>query len=89
MACTRHFMNVEWEHHTWRPEVVGEHVVHSRETTMWGGSVNQPYMLCQKHLVCEVCGKVTETRSCACDPEFGEHCDVRLQWITTGRHQAE
>lgn len=80
MACTRHFLNFEWEHHTWRPQVVGEALVHSHETTMWGGSVNQPYTRCQKQLVCEVCGAMTDVHSCVCDPEEGEHCAVRLAW---------
>lgn len=81
MGCTRHFLNFEWEHHTWRPVVVGEEIVHSRETTMWGGSAQLPYMRCQKHDVCDVCGQTTETRSCVCDPEQGDRCAVRLALV--------
>ena len=88
MSCNRHFLNFEWEHHTWQPRVVGAETLHARETTMWGGSANLPYVRCRKHEVCTVCGKTTETRSCTCDPEVGETCDVRLAWMASGRpHQ--
>lgn len=81
MSCTRHFLNVEWAHHSWRPRVTGTDSVLTRDTNMWGRTVFSHYCRCQKEDVCEVCGAVRRDRSCICDTAEGDACAIRLDWL--------
>lgn len=88
MNCTRHFLNVHWEHHTWRPRVFGTEMLPTQETNMWGRTVYGSCVRCFKHDVCIVCGKTRDDQSCICDTAVGESCAVRLNWLETQHHDA-
>ena len=81
MACTKHFLNLEWEHHHWRKRVTFAEKLPARETNMWGRPVNAEFVHCVKHDVCDVCGKTREDINCLCDCEVGERCPIRLEWM--------
>jgi hypothetical protein len=81
MNCTRHFLNVEWGHHAWRPEVSATDYVTLHETNSFGRDVTTEAVRCRKHSVCEACGATTEDVECLCDKEYGEHCAPRLACI--------
>lgn len=83
MACTRHFLNAEWEHHRWRKRVTLAETLPKQETNMWGRVVSGEFVHCVKHDVCEVCGKTREDISCLCDCAVGERCPIRLEWMNT------
>lgn len=87
MGCTRHLLNVEWEHHTWRPQVTFAETLGTRETNMWGRVVSGHSVRCEKHQVCDACGKTRHHVSCICDTTTGEHCAIRLEWLE--RHVTE
>jgi hypothetical protein len=81
MSCTRHFLNLHWEHHSWRPRVTFAETVPCLDTSMWGRPVNREFVRCQKQDVCKVCGKTRRSESCMCDTAHAERCAVRLAWI--------
>jgi hypothetical protein len=81
MSCTRHFLNLHWEHHPWRKRVTGSEILTSQETNMWARTVYRDYVRCDKEEVCDACGAVRHQVSCICDTERGERCPVRLEWI--------
>ena len=89
MSCTRRFLNVQWEHHSWRPRVICTADVATRETDMWGRQFNTHYVHCEKHDVCEVCGKTRRNRHCMCDTAQAEHCRIRLAWIDERRQSTQ
>jgi hypothetical protein len=43
---------------------------------MWAQVVDREYVRCDKHDVCEVCGKIRREVSCICDMERGERCKL-------------
>ena len=81
MSCNRSFLNVRWEHHSWRRRVTATETVPIRETTMWGGVANTTYVRCHAEYVCRECGKTREEGNCLCDGAVADHCPVRLDWI--------
>ncbi len=85
MSCTKHFLNLEWGHHTWRPRVTSTVDVPTQDTNMWGRTVYSHYVRCQKEDVCEVCGEVRRDRNCMCDTAEGETCAVRLECLEHAR----
>jgi hypothetical protein len=86
MGCTRHFLNLQWEHHSWRRRVSLAENVPSLETNMWGRPVNRENVRCQKEEVCQVCGKIRRHEGCFCEPAQAERCAIRLDWINDPRH---
>lgn len=88
MSCTRHFLNFQWEHHSWRRRVSLAQTVPSQETNMWGRPVNSAFVRCHKQEVCEVCGKVRWAEDCICDTAKADRCAIRLAWIDQSRHSA-
>ncbi len=89
MSCTKHILNFEWDHHTWRKRVSLAETVASLETSMWGQPVNRTFVRCHKHDVCEACGKIRNDEGCLCDPAQAERCAIRLAWINDPHHSAE
>jgi len=89
MSCTRHFLNFEWEHHAWHPQVTFAETLEAHETTMWGGVERVHYVRCHKQDVCDVCGKTRNHVDCLCDAAEGDRCKVRLEWLEKSRHEAE
>lgn len=81
MSCTRRFLNFRWDHHSWRRRVTFSEIVTGQETNMWARVVERDYVRCDKHDVCEECGKVRHEVSCICDMERGERCAIRRAWI--------
>ena len=81
MRCTTRFMNVEWNHHSWHPEVSATGYVTMHETNPFGRDVNSEAVRCRKHRVCEGCGATTADVDCICDKEYGERCAPRLAYI--------
>jgi hypothetical protein len=81
MNCTRHFGNIEWEHHTWRPRVFKTESLPTKETNMWGRTVYGSCVRCFKQEVCTVCGATRNDQSCVCDDAVGEQCAIRLDWL--------
>ena len=77
MSCTKRVLNVQWEHHTWRPRVTGYEILTRPATNMWARVVDEQYMRCDKEEVCEICGKVRRHVSCVCDLERGQECKFR------------
>lgn len=80
MSCTKHFLNLEWEHHQWRPRVVDSEVLAAEEADMWGKPVFRDYVRCDKQEVCENCGAVRHEKSCGCEPGKAEQCNAYLAW---------
>jgi hypothetical protein len=76
MSCTKHFLNIHWEHHDWHPRVVSAQKVVTRDTNMWGRVVESEYVRCQKEEVCSVCGATRPAVNCLCDKSVAEHCPV-------------
>ena len=81
MGCTKRFMNVQWEHHSWRPRVSASEILTSQETNMWARVVYRDYVRCDKQTVCAVCGKIGREVSCICDMERAERCTLRASWM--------
>jgi hypothetical protein len=76
MSCTKHFLNLQWEHHTWRPRVTSWEVVTGEETNMWARVMYRDYVRCDKQEVCTECGAVRHEVSCLCDMAKGERCTL-------------
>mgnify|MGYP001572758481 CR=1 FL=1 len=85
MSCSRHFLNFQWEHHSWHRRVSASAYVPTQETNMWGRVVNGESVRCNKQYVCEVCGKTRGDMNCVCDKAVGECCAVRRAWIDDSR----
>ncbi len=81
MTCSRHFLNLQWEHHSWAPQVSFAEKVATQETNMWGRVVHGESVRCHKHEACEVCGKTGKDVSCICDTTHAEHCAILQAWI--------
>ena len=81
MRCTTRFLNVEWGHHAWHPEVSSTDYVTMHETNSFGRDVNVEGVRCRKHQVCEACGESTADVDCICDKEYGERCAPRLAYM--------
>ena len=86
MSCTRHFMNIEWEHHSWRPHVSSSEHLAVGEMHMWGREVNGEYVVCHKQEVCEVCGLTRGCVECICDTAHAERCRLRRAWVADSHH---
>jgi len=85
MSCTRHFLNFQWERHSWRPRVTLAETVPSQETSMWGRPVNREFVRCHKQDVCEACGRIRRSEDCICDNAHAERCATRRAWIDASR----
>ena len=85
MSCTRHFLNFQWEHHSWRRRVSSSETLTAPETNMWARVVYRDYVRCDKQDVCEVCGKTRREVSCMCDMERAERCTLRDACIAASR----
>ena len=81
MSCTKHFFNLEWQHHHWRPRVTAAEILTVDEPDMWARTVQRDYVRCDKEEVCEECGAVRHQVSCVCDMEVGEACPARLEYF--------
>lgn len=79
MSCTRHFLNFQWEHHTWRRRVSSFEILTRPAVNMWARVVDEQYMRCDKEDVCEVCGATRRQVSCICDLARGERCKLRCK----------
>ncbi len=87
MNCTRHFLNLQWEHHHWRRRVSWSETLVGQETNMWARVVYREFPRCDKQDVCETCGKIRRELSCLCDMARAERCMLRRAWIAES-HQA-
>lgn len=76
MSCTKHFLNLHWEHHDWRPRVTGFETLTHLETDMWARDVYRDHVRCDKQQVCTTCGKVRREVSCLCDVHRAERCPL-------------
>ena len=74
MSCTKHFLNLTWAHHTWRPRVTSWEVVTGEESNMWARTMYRDYVRCDKEQVCNECGEVRHVVSCLCDTSKAEKC---------------
>lgn len=88
MSCTKHFLNCQWERHSWRRTVTAAETIPTRETTMWGTVANTTYVRCHVRYMCDECGKTREEGNCLCDTARAEHCAVRLAWIEQTKEAA-
>ncbi len=89
MGCTRHFLNLQWEHHSWRRRVSSTENAPAQGTNMWGRAVNSESGRCHKQDVCEACGKTRRDVDCLCDTAQAERCTIRRAWIDDSRHATE
>lgn len=80
MGCTRHFFNLEWEHHHWRPQVTSAETIRAEEPDMWARTVYRDYVSCDKQEVCDGCGAVRHEKSCLCEVATAEQCAIYLAW---------
>lgn len=74
MSCTKQFLNLTWQHHTWRPRVTSWEVVTGEESNMWARMMYRDYVRCDKEQVCEQCGETRHVVSCLCDTYKAEKC---------------
>jgi hypothetical protein len=81
MSCTKHFLNLKWEHHHWRPRVTFTETLTHLETDMWARDVYRDHVRCHKQYVCEDCGAIREEASCLCDMKRADQCPPRLDWL--------
>jgi hypothetical protein len=81
MACTKKFLNLEWEHHHWRPRVTSFEILELEEPDMWARPVYRQYMRCDKQQVCDSCGTVRREVSCSCDMTRAQRCPVLAAWL--------
>ena len=81
MECEKHFLNLRWEHHTWRRRVLGTERMWASATDMWGRPVQNEHIRCRTEYVCAVCGAVKPEGFCHCDIQRGEGCAVRLAFL--------
>ena len=89
MTCTRHFLNLQWEQHSWRRCVTASETLTGPETNMWARVVCRDYVRCDKQDICQVCGATRRKVSCFCDIERAERCTLRRAWIAESRQAAE
>lgn len=80
MACTKHFLNFQWQHHSWRPRVTGAETLTHVEADMWARDVYRDYVRCDKQQICLECGEVRHEVSCLCDVRRAETCPLLLEW---------
>ena len=85
MSCTRHFLNVHWQHHKWQRVVVGTEYVPTREVNMWSRPVDGQAVRCDVAYVGRTCGKTLRNESCICDCAVGEQCPPRLDYLRAKR----
>lgn len=88
MTCTRHFLNMEWEHHSWKRRVTFSEYMPTAETNQWGRTVHGECVRCDAEWVCVACGKTWPEGSCVCDKAEGEICPPRLAWLEQQSHQS-
>lgn len=81
MACTKHLLNVAWEHHAWRRRVTSTDTVPTRLTDMWGRVVTDNFVRCETQDVCDACGTIRRNATCLCDPARADACPSRLSWL--------
>jgi hypothetical protein len=74
MSCTKHFLNLSWEQHSWRPRVTAWEIVTGEESNMWARTMYRDYVRCDKEQVCDQCGEVRHVVSCLCDTDKAEKC---------------
>lgn len=89
MSCTKRFLNLEWEHHHWRPRVAAAETLQAQEPDMWARTVYRDYVRCDKQDVCEECGAVRREKSCLCEVATAEKCAVYLAWRAESGQAAE
>lgn len=81
MSCSKHFLIVTWKHHAWARQVTREQSLAEINTDMWGRQCSDTHVQCHTRYVCKDCGAVSGDRECSCDPERGEHCAIRLEYL--------
>ena len=81
MNCTTRFLGIRLGRHQWRKEVTHAEIMTALESDMWARPVYRDHVRCDKRQVCDVCGTVRREVSCLCDPEKGEHCAIRLEYL--------
>lgn len=85
MSCHKHFLNLQWEHHSWRKQVTSSEILTMSEMNIWCRVVDKPYVRCDKQSVCEICGKIVRQSSCICDMEVATRCKLRNAWVAESR----
>ena len=88
MTCTRHVLNLHWEHHVWRRRVLSTNRVSTPVTEMWGRPAIEENVRCHTEYVCDRCGETGETAECLCDVAKGERCAIRREFLEASRHPA-
>ena len=83
MNCTRHFLNLQWEHHAWRPRVTSFETLTFQEPDMWARAVYRDYVRCDKEEVCDACGQTRRQVSCLCDIKRAERCTLLREFKTS------
>ena len=81
MSCSKHVLNVHWEHHSWHTRVTLAEDVTAEENSMWGCPVTRTEVRCFKEDVCTACGAIRRRGACVCDTAKAEHCAVRLACV--------
>ena len=88
MSCSKHVLNLHWEHHSWHTRVTLAEDVTAEENSMWGCPVDRTEVRCLKEDVCTVCGAVRSRGACVCDTAKAAQCPVRLAWIDDPQRSA-
>jgi hypothetical protein len=74
MSCTRNFLNLQWEHHSWQTSVSAFDILELQEADMWARPVYRHYVRCDKQQVCGLCGTIRHVTSCSCDVARARQC---------------
>ena len=84
MSCSKHFLIFNWKQHEWTRQVTREEPIEEPLTDMWGQTFSAAHVQCHTRYVCKDCGAIVGDRECTCDPERGEHCSIRLEYLAGG-----
>ena len=83
MSCSKHLLGLRWEHHDWRRQVAQAESAEVQVTDMWGRRFDEGHIVCHTRYVCAECGKVVDGAECTCEPDRGECCAIRLEYLST------
>ena len=83
MSCSKHFLGLNWKHHEWERQVTRAESFEEHVSDMWGRPFDVDHVLCHTQFVCSDCGKVVDGSECTCEPERGERCRIRREFLAS------
>lgn len=80
---SKHFPGLNWKHHAWERQVTQTESFEERVNDMWGRPFGVEHVLCHTRYVCSDCGTVVDGGECTCEPQRGERCPIRLEFLAS------